>query len=1250
MGDTAATRAQLVLLAASLALPVATARADLRPPGAGQAREIFLPLVTFGDPGHTRGWTFDPWGNGTARLTIEQDTDARPCLTLKWQNSATLANRPLIRRLADEWKDKRCISAFYIRCKGDFEGSWLYLYYQTRHEGKTFSFNRQVLGSHDRHRRIRQIPLGGAPEPPGHGRDFNILELDTFGLSFRGKGSLQLSEIGIVVRYTILDTSAESNQEPVVGLPEATGPVVIDGSIDEPAWQAARTIDLHPAPPGDARGLCDQRLAPLEKTEVSLLWDDRGLYGAARCLKKDMGDLQGCHRHNHPDVHLDECIEIYIDPHRARLLSPEMRKFAVNANGAFGVLRFKADEDYEGFVAASRKLDDRWQTEFFVPWKVIGMTPRAAEFLGFNITRQTRGTAAQRSGWATTAWNGIADFRTLVLTPSAAAGQPFPARIELGIVSPGVYLLHCPTAHARELRYTMKLFAGGHLIASDAGLAGRAPLCVSMANPSLGAARRYTLCALVQEPGRSAAALVDADLMDGATGAAAPLSIDSVALFPTPRSFALEEAATPLGDATTIACTSPDLRYCVERIRSELAAFYGITLRAAPRADDATIVLGLVHDLEALLRHHGLTENAEALKHDGFLLHVGDKNHNRIIAAAREKRGVLYAAEALTALVKMSSPETGPPRIRHLGVVDWPRFAVRPWMVSLNGWWPQRRYDVALYTRMLATFPLALRYNLFTFMLDDYYLWPSVPEHANPFAWSPAQFARVVDFVNRNMCPVMPHVSSLTHMGEFLDRVGPLRKLVERGDGFYDHRLCTTHPDTHAALFALYDDMLRVCSRNEEYACPYFHIQCDELSFKGPPCPRCQGIPRTRLIGDHLRRVAAHLDARGKRPLMWCDMFLPDRPDSMSELLTDQGLPRQVVLSGWDPPRDHPAIEGFAEGGHDVWKVMTGYRGIGRLNDQHAAARGLLVANYHWWLSAARNLYTGGSYGPMAQALVANAAWNDFPDNDNSTWSEYCRVYGKWLMHNWSRRPLRGCGDGFIEVDISAIANEAVTDDAAGDGAGWFDDGPQLDLSHMDFASGGIDGIPVRFARRQNTPHCSVFAPGSPEARRVHIGKRLGSLIILHAADLPPERAIELQGLFKGDPEHGLTLIVYTVDYADGTSARFTASYGWNVLHWRNDPTSYGGKRLHHNYYVTLPGAFSRYLPDARSFWEGHTGEALKRRMPPDIAIYQYEWANPSPEKTIDSIEVRARGVPAISYALLAATGRTVRLPGDGNN
>ena len=1232
----ASTRTQSVLLAALLALASAVVGADATGAAPGQAKEVLIPLITFDDPANTRGWIFDPWEGGSASLSVEQNETFTNYLNLQWGKGSGLANHALFRRLWDERKKKSRPTDFYLRIKGDFAGSWLYLCYQMKHDGKDYTFTQLVLGSDDERWRVRRIPLGG--EPLGHDLDFDIDELDSIALSCRGKGSLRLGEIGVVVKYTTLDADVPSADIGPVCLPEATGPIVIDGAIDEEAWKAAKTIELHPADKDDPRGLCDPRLTPREKTKAFLLWDKSGLYGAARCSKNDMSDLKADYTGNDPDMHTDECIEIYIDPNRAEILWPEIRKFAVNANGKVGVLRFKRAEDYDGFISAARKLKDRWEMEFFVPWEVIGMTPQVADFLGFNITRQTWGRTPERSGWATLPWNGIADFRTLVLAPAGATGKRFPTEIDLGFVSPGDYLLYSAGTGDRDLQYCMKLFEKDKLIAQETGGSGGELLCEALTNEQLGSAKSYTIRAAVYDRHAGAAAFLKTEFMDGATGAQAALACDSLAMFPVPKQFAVEDGVFRLDDTTTLFHTSQSLEHCVRRLSGELAEFYGLKLARAVNANDAAVVIGLADNLKDVLKEYGLQKDAESVKHDGFLLWVGA---DKIIAAAKEKRGVLYATEALIALVKMSSPETGPARVRHLKLVDWPQFALRPWMVSMNGWWPRRKYDVALNKRMLRTFPLAFRYNIFTFMLDNYYLWPSVPGHTNPFAWSLDELSNVVDFVNRNMCPVIPHVSSLTHMGEFLDQVKPLRHLVERGDGFYDHRLCTTHPETYPALFALYDDMMQICGHNKEYDSEYFHIQCDELSFKGPQCPRCEGIPRTKLIGDHLNRIAQYLETKGKRPVMWPDMFVEDRPDSMS-VLRDH-LPKQLVASGWDPTRDDPEVPKFARNGNEVWKVTTGYRGVGRLNDQYVRGRGFLIANYHWWLSFARNLYTGGVYGPMAQALVANAAWNDFPDNDNSSWSEYCRVYGKWLMHNWSRKPLPGAGDGFVEIDISAIADESVTDDVAGDGKGWFDDGSEKDLSHMDFTSKEIDGIPVRFAGKGNIPYCAMFPAGRADSREIQVGCKLGSLIVLHAANLPPQKAIELQEVLKGDPEHGLELIVFSVKYADGTSASFSVNYGWNVLNWRSDPASYGGKKLYNNSYATFPGVFGKYLPDARSFWEGHTGEALKKKYSPDIAVYQYEWPNPSPERRIDSIEMRSKGVPNVSYALLALTGRTAK-------
>jgi len=1243
-----------VVLTGLLALTLAALDASETPgTAAGQARAVFIPLVRFDRAEATEGWRFNPWGKGRATSTFTNNDTFGKTLKLEWEKGSTLSNPDLFRKLSDSWKNKYPASGFYFRLRGDLvPGSGLQVHYMMKQNTRDFAFCNDILWMKMRAENgwlLECVPLGG--KAIQHDFQFNIAELEGLMLTCYGRGCLEIAEIGLIVRYAELETQSAVPGTNLATVPEKTGAVVIDGKMDEAAWAAARKIELRPGNEKDARKLCVPGPVPGEKTEAFLLWDKAGLYIGANCFKTDMRNLKCDYTENHNELYTDECVEIYLDPDKTENLHPGMRKFDVNANGKYGILFLNKKRDERcGFTTAARKFQDRWEMEFFIPWQALGMTPGYAAFLGFNMTRQTYGAPQERSGWTTTKWNGIADFGTLVCAPAGAGEKPFPVKIDLGFVSPGNYLLYAALTGKANLYYRMKLFKADGAMAAKSGVTAGSTLCESFGN-KLTSNQNYTLKTAAYDADNGAVSFLQTTFTDGPAEAGPALSGSSIALFPVPKEFSLGTGVLKIDGQSSVCSASPGLDYCVEKVSGELEKFYGIKLANTKNINDATIVLGLADDLKDVLQKYALEKDAARIKYDGFILYVTD---NKIIAAALEKRGVLYAADALTALVKMSSPETGPARIRHLKVVDWPYFKTRPLMLAMNAFFFRTKHDVAFVERMLEKFPMAFRYNLYSFDLLNAFLWPSVPSHKNPIspyarncAWTKDEFGNVVDFINTNMCPVFPDLNSLGHMGSFFDQMEALRPLVDMGDNLFQHRLCTRHPDTYKVLFGMYDDLLAICGKNKEYDTAYFHVGFDEFwPDAGPECPRCKGIPRNKLYLDHLKKITDYLKARGKRPIIWSDMLVEEHNGLASSRIAEirDQLPKEVIIANWSGALQDAAIPRFTKNGHEVWKIRTGYH-ISRLNDEQVRSAGLLVCTYHWWLSFSRHLYSGSSYGLAAQALMANAAWNSFPDNDDSSWSEYCRVYGKFLMHNWSRKPLPGAGGGFVPVDISAIADQPVSDNAAGDGQGWFDGGPEHDLANMDFSTKEIEGVPVAFARKNGEPHCALFKAGATNSSAIKINARLGSLILLHAADLPPEKcsAFQVSEMYP-DPAGGLELASYRVNYADGTSSEFTVNYGWNILHWQNSPEKLGaGGERNSDGSSTVPGVFAKYLPDARSFWEGHTREALKRRRSADIAIYQFEWPNPSPEKSIASVEIKNKGVPHISYALLAITGRTVK-------
>src|ERR1044071_5336452 len=91
---------------------------------------------------------------------------------------------------------------------------------------------------------------------------------------------------GLTLAVTLVITSPLAAQQssasvhpvppPVATAAARTGPIAIDGRVDEAAWQAATPItDFHQSFPHDSA-------APTDRTELRVLYDDEELYVGAR--------------------------------------------------------------------------------------------------------------------------------------------------------------------------------------------------------------------------------------------------------------------------------------------------------------------------------------------------------------------------------------------------------------------------------------------------------------------------------------------------------------------------------------------------------------------------------------------------------------------------------------------------------------------------------------------------------------------------------------------------------------------------------------------------------------------------------------------------------------------------------------------------------------------------------------------------------------------------------------------------------
>ncbi len=88
---------------------------------------------------------------------------------------------------------------------------------------------------------------------------------------------------------------------PVYHCCRATGSVVVDGVLDEPAWQEAEVAQLV---------LAESGAPPRQPTRARLLWDDSYLYAAFECQDDD---IWGVTTARDQDIYNQEVVELFVD-------------------------------------------------------------------------------------------------------------------------------------------------------------------------------------------------------------------------------------------------------------------------------------------------------------------------------------------------------------------------------------------------------------------------------------------------------------------------------------------------------------------------------------------------------------------------------------------------------------------------------------------------------------------------------------------------------------------------------------------------------------------------------------------------------------------------------------------------------------------------------------------------------------------------------------------------------------------------
>jgi hypothetical protein len=230
-----------------------------------------------------------------------------------------------------------------------------------------------------------------------------------------------------------------------------------------------------------------------------------------------------------------------------------------------------------------------------------------------------------------------------------------------------------------------------------------------------------------------------------------------------------------------------------------------------------------------------------------------------------------------------------------------------------------------------------------------------------PEAWSKSDARKLLDAARGMGLDIIPMFNCWGHATAcrikhgrhvVLDQNPKLAPLFEP-DGW---TWCLTNPRTQALLRCVCDELC-------EFAGPghYFHIGCDE-AYSHATCDRCRPGDRVKLFADHVNGLAAHLEQRGRRAIMWGDAllergkwpagFAANGSPELPTHLALASLSHKIVIADWHydvTKGDVPTLKFFREQGFETlacpWNSPPNIRTLAKA----AAANqsGFLMTTWH---------------------------------------------------------------------------------------------------------------------------------------------------------------------------------------------------------------------------------------------------------------------------------------------------------------
>ncbi|QHS58766.1 family 20 glycosylhydrolase [Chitinophaga agri] len=266
-----------------------------------------------------------------------------------------------------------------------------------------------------------------------------------------------------------------------------------------------------------------------------------------------------------------------------------------------------------------------------------------------------------------------------------------------------------------------------------------------------------------------------------------------------------------------------------------------------------------------------------------------------------------------------------------------------------------------LATRKVNTLVLRVEYN---------YEYESYPELRDPEALSKADVKKLVKVCRDNNINLIPqlnllgHQSWASHTNNLLVKFPqfdetPWVKMPEKyewpnEDGLYCKSYCPLHPDVHAVVFKLMDELCDVFESKS------YHAGLDEVFYIGEAkCPRCGGRDKAELFAGEVTRMRNHLAEKGRTLWIWGDRLIDGKTTGIgmwegslnNTYRAIDMIPKDVMICDWHYDRADKTPVYFAMKGLSVitcpWrKPAFASQQVKDMLEYRASATGVMKERY----------------------------------------------------------------------------------------------------------------------------------------------------------------------------------------------------------------------------------------------------------------------------------------------------------------